>query len=148
MTRLTLPPLLLLALAAAPAAGEEALLQASEGYVSGWRATHMIDTPVRDADGEIVGEVHNLLVGPDGALRGVSIEAGGFLDIGDTHFAYPLEQARVLATDAVRVQFDEDRIDDYSMFRNLDERPVTGRNWKVTELLNDYAYLHDLQAYG
>ena len=115
---------------------------------AGFSAETFLDAEVYDQDGEQIGEVEDMIVNPDGTVQALVIEAGGFLDIGDTHFAYPFKKARILSTDAVRVQFDEDNLDAYSMFRDLDERPVTGRNWKITELIDDYAYLHDRRAYG
>lgn len=115
---------------------------------AGMSVERFLDAEVYDQNGEQIGEVEDMIVSPQGKVTDLVIEAGGFLDIGDTHFAYPLKKASILTTDAVRVQFDEDEIENYSMFRNLDERPVTGRNWKITELLNDYAYLHDRRAYG
>lgn len=152
MTRFALPSLILLAaLAAAPAASEEALLQASEGYVSGWRATHMIDTPVRDADGEIIGEVHNLLVGPGGALRGVIIEAGGFLDLGDTHFAATWRQVELGPNLAyLTVPLDEAAIADFSLFGdNFAGADISRtRTWKATELIGDYVVLKNGENYG
>ena len=152
MTHSALPRLALLAaFAAAPAAAEEALLQASEGYVSGWRASHMIDTPVRDADGEVIGEVHNLLVGPGGALRGVIVEAGGFLDVGDTHFAVTWRQVELGPNLAyLTVPVDEASIADFSLFGDdfAGADISRTRTWKATELIGDYVVLKNGENYG
>jgi sporulation protein YlmC with PRC-barrel domain len=116
---------------------------------AGISAERLFDAEVYDQDGKQIGEVEDMIVTPEGKVRSLVIEAGGFLDIGDTHFAYPIEKAEIINSDAVRVQFDEDKMsEDFSVFRNLEERPVTGRNWKISELIDDYAYLHGHRAYG
>lgn len=115
---------------------------------SGWSVEELLDADVYDAQGEEIGEVEDVIIGPDGKVRSLVIEAGGFLDIGDTHFAYPWAKATIQGTDRVTVAFDKDRIADYSIFRDMDDRPTQGRNWRVTELINDYAYLSGRQGYG
>lgn len=60
---------------------------------SGWRASGLIDAVVFGANGEELGEVKDLLVGPDGRLRALSIEASGMLDIGPALFTVPWRDA-------------------------------------------------------
>jgi sporulation protein YlmC with PRC-barrel domain len=143
---------LLATLAAAPAASaEEALLQASEGYVSGWRATHMIDTPVRGVEGEVVGEVWDLLIGPGGALQGVIVQAGGFLGLGETSFAATWRQVEIGPNLAyVTVPVTAARINDFSLFGDNFAGADISRNrtWRTTELIGDYVVLEDGQNYG
>lgn len=152
MTRSALPRIALLAaFAAAPAAAEEALLQASEGYVSGWQATHMIDTPVRDADGETIGEVENLLVGPGGMLRGIIVEAGGLFGLGGAHFAATWRQVELGPNLAyLTIPIDESAIENFSLFGdNFAGADVSRtRTWRTNELIGDYVVLEDGENYG
>lgn len=49
------------------------------------------DTKVMTADGEEIGEISEILVDADGKPAGFLIEMGGFLDIGESDVAVPLE---------------------------------------------------------
>lgn len=117
-------------------------------YAAGWSVEEFLDAEVYDQDGEQIGEVEDLIVGPEGVVKRMVIEAGGFLDIGDTHLAYPWENAQIETLDRVVVSFDEDNVEDYSLFRDVEGEPAQGRNWRITELLGDYAYLEGAVPYG
>jgi len=110
-----------------------------EEVYQGWRAEELINGDVVDADGEDIGEVEDLIINTDGVIERVVIEAGGFLDIGDTHFAMDWDEVTMLDPDVISVPFDEDNIDDYSIFGDIDGEPVGPRQWRVRELLGDYA---------
>lgn len=140
-----------------------------ELYRSGWSARRMIDADVYGQNGEEIGEVENILVGTDGTIRSLIIEAGGFLDIGDTEFAVPWDRIpwdRVTAdagSTRVTVPLNEDNIDQFDVFgehgydmpaaggvrevREGDDM-VTPRTWRVTELLDDTVRLKDGGGYG
>lgn len=60
---------------------------------SGWRASGLIDAVVFGANGEELGEVKDLVVGADGRLRALAIEASGMLDIGPALFMVPWREA-------------------------------------------------------
>lgn len=115
----------------------------------GLRAEQLLDTDVYGEDGNEIGEVENIIVGPDGKIRSLVVEAGGFWDIGDTHVAVPWNQVKI-STDNNRVfvPLKEDNLPNFSLFNN-DENVGTGpREWKVTELLDDTVQLRDAPRYG
>lgn len=114
----------------------------------GWSAEEFIEAEVYDTDGEDIGEVEDMIIGPDGKIQKLVIEAGGFLDLGDTHFAMPLDQVTLASMDRVEVDFDEDNIESYSLFGDIDSEPAQGRNWRVSELIDDYARLRGGLYYG
>lgn len=114
----------------------------------GWSVENFLDADVYDEDGEEIGEVEDLIVNPDGKVERLVIEAGGFLDIGDAHFTYPWQDANIASLDRVEVQFDQDNIEDYSLFGNIEGEPAGPRNWRITELMNDYAALDEGVRYG
>lgn len=58
--------------------------------------TPIEDIDVMSADGDNVGEVEEALIGPDGSLVALVVEAGGFLGIGDEN--------RVLSVDRLTFQ--------------------------------------------
>ena len=74
------------ALALAPAA------VAAQTVVDVQSLTALDDVDVVTADGEEVGDVEEALIGADGSLAAVVVEAGGFLGIGDENRVLPLER--------------------------------------------------------
>lgn len=150
-----MPTVALVGVVLAPCAGsvhaqERAELQDwdYEELRTGWSVEQLTEADVVDQDGERIGEIEDLIVGPDGSIRKLVIEAGGLFDIGDVHFAYPFEQATFAGPDRIVVELDEDEIEDYSLFADIDDEPAQGRNWRVSELIHDYVYLEDGYRFG
>ena len=71
-------------------------LEWDENYVasSGW-----------EQDWNNLGQVENVILNIDGAVKAVLLEVGGFLDIGDKHIAVPMDQLTFIRN--------EDSWDDY-----------------------------------
>lgn len=84
-------------LAAAGAAGDriEITTWNQADLYDGWTAQQLFDSDVRGIENDEIGEIENLVINADGKITKVIVEAGGFLDIGDTHFAVPWDQGRV-----------------------------------------------------
>lgn len=73
------------------------------------RATRLIGTAVRDAAGERLGDIADLVVDLDnGKVRYAILSFGGFMGLGDRHFAYPL-RAFKLRAGADQLVLDVDR---------------------------------------
>ena len=108
-----------------------------------WSADRLLGLPVRGTDGEEIGEVGNLVVGPDDRLRAMIVEVGGFLDIGDTHLRVPWNEVGI--DPSTELEYAELPIpsDDYERYDAAGTRPDDGerREWRVDELLGDYASL-------
>jgi len=139
-------------------------------YASGISGEALLDADVYGSDGvemtEEIGEVETVLVGPDGRIRAVIVEVGGFLDIGDTHVAVPWDQVDFVAGDAVSVPLDEERMENYGGLYDAEttlftlqsalEAPVPGfddvatgaRIWRLEELIDDYAVLGSGAGWG
>lgn len=113
----------------------------------GWRASRMTDTPVYGKDGEDIGEVANIFVGADDRIQSIVVEAGGFLDIGDTHFRVPWDQVDLTPdAEGVQVPVNEDNVEDFDLFS--EEPDVGPRTWRVTEVIGDYVRMADGSNYG
>lgn len=69
----------------------------------------LIGREVYGMRGEEVGEIENLLIGPDGRVRAAIIEFGGFLGIGENEVAVPWDRMNV-AGDRVIVNMTEEQI--------------------------------------
>lgn len=106
------------------------------------------DAEIVDRDGAVVGNLEDLIVGPKGQVQKLVIGSGGFLGIGDTHFAYPWSQAKFIGSNKIQVNLDEEKLEDYSFFKDIEGKPAKGDNWRITELMNDYAYLEGGVPYG
>lgn len=117
-------------------------------YDDGFSAERFMQAEVVGEQGEHVGEIQDLVVTPGQGITHLIIETDGFLDIGDKHLRYPLAKADVESTDRVVTGIDEDVIEDYTLFPNVDDENLKGRMWRVSELIDDYAYLKNGQEYG
>ena len=124
-------------------------LWSQQDLYDGWTVQQLFDTEVRGSENDEIGEIENLVIDADGNVTKVIIEAGGFLDIGDTHFAVDWDQVEIGPEMAwVEVPVDEDNVPEFSLFEG-DEEVATGpRAWRASELLNDYVSLQDSPRYG
>ena len=141
----------ILALGAGTAAAQNSMDLAAwndEDLTGTWRATEMTDTPVYGETGEDIGEVANLIVGPDNKVQAIVVEAGGLFDIGDTHFSVPWDQVDVTpGEEGIRVPVNEENVADFDLF-SWDEVEDGQRSWRVTELLGDNVMFSDDSGYG
>lgn len=134
-------------------------------YAEGWSAENLIDTEVRGVTGDAIGEVENILIGPDNRILSIIAEIGGFIDIGDTHVNVPWDEVEIgPGMEYVRVPVDDDNIGQYTLFGNIEAltAPVaagevvaaevdvatTMRVWRATELIDDYVRLAEGYNYG
>ncbi len=106
-------------------------------YTDGWTAEQLFDREVYGEIGDEAGEVEDLIVGPDGDLKAVIVEAGGFLDIGDTHCRVPWEDVQLTPDlEGITVPVTAENVDGYSIFPE-DQEPPAGRGFRASELMND-----------
>lgn len=165
MRRMSTALVAMMALGAAPVAAQSTLdapvVSMSEWnyddlYGGAWSAEEFIDEmEVFGADGEEIGDIEDVIVGADGNVLAVIAEVGGFWDIGDTHISVPWSEIEVNG-EAVTIPVTEDTIDQYGLFEpeymraqqvksevtgGVDDAEVTGRAWRVSELIGDYARL-------
>lgn len=114
---------------------------------NGWSAEELLDWDVYGPTGDEIGEVEDILVGPDGKVRAVIVETESFLDIGDVHAR--VEWSKVSAgpdEESVRIPITEDTLEDYRM--NYDDMATGNRSWRIRELIGDSVMLQDRQGYG
>lgn len=115
----------------------------------GWRARAVIGEDVYGPKGEELGEIINILVGPDGRASAIVVEGGGFLGFGDAAFRVPWSQVDLTAgQDGVKVSLTEDHAEELGLFDGPNWVPTGPREWRVTELVGDYARLRNGLGYG
>ena len=119
-----------------------------KGLYDGWSANRLIDVEARGVNGEEMGEVHDILVDSEGKLAALIIETGGFLDVGDSHVRVRWDEVKIApGMEAVEVPLTEDNLESFSLFDG--ERVYQGpREWRVSNLIGDYATLTDVGHYG
>ncbi|WP_370159316.1 PRC-barrel domain-containing protein [Limimaricola soesokkakensis] len=133
-------------------------------YAGGISAEEFIDEmEVYGVTGEEIGDVEDLLIGPDGRVLSVIAEVGGFWDIGDTHVSIPFEEVALADDgDGIVVPVTEDNVSDYDLWtydavsaEEAAEEVVSGlddatilRAWRATELIGDSARLQDGDLYS
>lgn len=84
-------PCALILLAAAPGLAQDGVI--AEQAPGAALASTLMDARVVSAAGEAIGDVEDLIVGPDGRIAGVVVGVGGFLDVGEKDVAF--EMARL-----------------------------------------------------
>jgi len=123
--------------------------QRIQEYDDAWTADQLFGTPVHGADNKDIGEVENIVVGADGKIEKIIVEAGGFVDIGDVHLAVPWNQVEVgKGLEMVKTRLKEENVENFSLFDGDEEVQTGPRAWRATELLYDYVSLEDYRGYG
>ena len=155
--------------AEAPLAGTEVLPLSQwsydDLYAGGISAEEFIDEKdVHDPTGEEIGDVEDILIGPDGRVLAIVAEVGGLWDIGDTHVSVPIAQVRVDG-DRVTVPITEDQVDDFDLWGDDDVYAAQGgdvggevvvgiddltlpRVWRATEIIGDTARLSEPEGFA
>jgi len=93
----------------APPAGPVAVAPTGGVFPTADDTKGLMDKDVYGANGKKVGEINNLLVGPDNRVHAAVVEFGGFLGIGEHKVAIPWDQLNV-TKDRVTVNMTEDQV--------------------------------------
>jgi len=139
-------------------------------YAEGWSVESMFnETEVVNIEGEVIGDVENIMFSNDGKVLGLIAEIGGVLDVGDTHISVPWDEVTVAkGIGELTVLVTETNIGDYDVFGDYwgSEELVTAADmtgsaepvnddittgpsiFKATDLIGDYVFLSDNVRYG
>lgn len=124
----------------------------SKLYRNTWSANEMIDTDVRGANGEEIGEVKDIIVDRNGNISKVIVEVGGFLEMGDQHIGVPFKDVKIGRNmESVQVPLREVESGTYSLYGRVPQGEDVAQartSWRVNELIGDYASLADVPRYG
>ncbi len=126
------------ALAAAPPASGVAAMTPAERH--DWERSHrvskIIGTEVRNRTGDKIGDIRDIVVDNNGAIKLAIVATGGFLGVGDRLHAVPW--------DALTLGARDDRILDIDKARLKDTPGFTSRTWPN---LGDERWLADNRRY-
>tara|TARA_R110000787_G_scaffold8818_2_gene30267 strand:+ start:171 stop:893 length:723 start_codon:yes stop_codon:yes gene_type:complete len=112
----------------------------------GWSARALLQRDVYGPGGNEIGEVEDILVGPDNKIRGIIVETNAFLDIGDVHAEVAWDKVSAgPEADSVSIPLTKETLENWYIDR--DDRNVK-RAWRVDELIGDTVSLKDVRGYG
>lgn len=116
-------------------------------YEEGWSADELLDEEVYGANGEIIGEVEDFIIGPEGRILRVVVEGGGFLDIGDSHVAVPWNEVERSGVASITVPLIEENLGQYRVYEEVDDERPAAANWRLRHLIGDNLVLDEVN-YG
>lgn len=109
----------------------------AQAIYDGWSADFLLDEDAYNAEGDKIGEVEDLIIGPDGMIQKVIVETGGLLDLGDKHAAIPWDDVTRVGTSSIRVDVEGDSLEGYGRFPNMDDLPAKPENFRLRNMLGD-----------
>jgi sporulation protein YlmC with PRC-barrel domain len=111
---------------------------------TGWSVKKLIGKKVKGPKGENVGEVDNIVFGPDGKVRVLIVSTGGFLGIGDKNLAVKWPDVTPgPGYEFVTTPITAESVKKYGLFDGFPKSsgPLAPRDWRATELIGDYVNL-------
>jgi len=122
-------------------------------YRNRWSAEELLRAEVRGEDGGVIGRVRDAIVGSDGVMRTLIVEAGGFHGIGDQHLGVPWPDVTLGPGLAwVQVPLEQVRNGSYGLLNHRPQQASTPQvepdEWRVRALIGDFASLLDVPRYG
>ncbi len=111
---------------------------------TGWSVKKMIGKRVKGPKGEDVGEVDNVVFGPDGKVRELIVSTGGILGFGEKNLA--VKWADVMVDPGyqfVTTPITAESVKKYGLFDGFPKSsgPLAPRDWRSSELIGDYVNL-------
>lgn len=116
----------------------------------GWRAQQLLGQAVMRKGGDRVGTVRDLIIDADGRLAAVVMEGGGALGIPEAVYRIPWDEVDLTAgQEGIRTGLGENsEKPQYGLFPGTEGVPTVPREFRLTELLGDYARLQTGYGYG
>lgn len=122
---------------------------------NGYTAEDLRDAEVRGKNGKTIGDVKDLVIGPDGQLRRLLVDVNeGFLGIGGRRLAIDWSDVQAGPRDNGDLQYvtapvTKQNVEEFGVFKDRKKAIEGGpREWRATELLGDYVSLKDMDQYG
>ena len=111
---------------------------------TGWSVRKLVGKQVKGPKGENVGQVDNIVFGPDGKVHQVIVSTGGFLGFGEKNLAVKWSDVTVSPDyEFVTTPITAESVKKYGLFDGIPKNsgPLAPRDWRSSELIGDYVYL-------
>jgi sporulation protein YlmC with PRC-barrel domain len=111
---------------------------------TGWSVRKLVGKKAKGPKGENVGEVDNVVFGPDGKVRELIVSTGGVLGFGEKNLAVKWSDVTVSPDyEFVTTPITAESVKKYGLFDGIPKSsgPLAPRNWRSSELIGDYVNL-------
>ena len=113
-----------------------------------WSAKQIQDATVYGADGNEVGNVQGIVVGPDDKAQQVVVETGGVLAPGKA-IAVPFDQVDLTpGEEGIQTPVSKGNVQDFSLFTDRGQAMMDERSFRASEVIGDYVRLTQARDYG
>jgi hypothetical protein len=122
---------------------------APDALYSGWRSRQIIGQGVAGKDGHQIGTARDLIVDADGRLAALIVEGGGVLGVPEALYRIPWSDVgRTRGPDGMTVELSSSHRAQYGLFPGTEGVTVLPREFRLTEVVGDYARLKSGYGYG
>lgn len=122
---------------------------APEALYQGWRSQQLIGQQALRKNGEEVGRLRDLIIDADGRLAAVLIAGGGALNIPDSLYRIPWSEVDLTpGRRGIVTDLSDGKKLQYTLFPGTEDAPTLPREFRLTEVLGDYARLQTGYGYG
>jgi hypothetical protein len=141
-----------------PQAANPAVHPSLEGQVSqlapdalyeGWRSQQLIGQHAHRRSGEEIGVIRDLIIDAGGRLAAVLIAGGGTLNIPDALYRVPWNEVDLTSgRKGIAIDLSDGKRPHYALFPGTEGVLTLPREFRLTEVLGDYARLQTGYGYG
>ncbi len=117
----------------------------------GWSVKKLIGTKAFGPNRKQIGKVENVVFGPEGNVRELIVDTGGFLGFDETPLAVKWADVKIGPDpiDYVNTPITVESLKKYGLFDGMPDKDAIGpREWRATELIGDYVHLLGNIRYG
>jgi len=116
----------------------------------GWRARQLIGQAVMRKGGTEIGTVRDLISDTDGRLSALIVEGGGVSGASDAIYRIPWRAVDLTpGRDGITIDLsDSSKTSQYSLFPGIEAVATLPREFRLTEVIGDYARLQTGYGYG
>jgi sporulation protein YlmC with PRC-barrel domain len=122
---------------------------APDALYQGWRSRQLIGQAVNRTSGDRIGTVRDLIIDADGRLAAMVVEGGGTLGIPDAVYRIPWNEVDLTPGHVgVATDLPDGKRPQYALFPGTEGIPTLPREFRLTEVIGDFARLQTGYGYG
>lgn len=122
----------------------------SKAIYDGWRARQLMgSSALAKADGRAIGQVGDIIVDADGRIAALIVQGGGPLQLPDFVYRVPWQEVDLTpGKPGVVLDLSDAKRPRYGLFPGTENVPTLPREFRITEVIGDYARLQTGHGYG